>query len=109
MGMRTGDYLILADISGKQVRTILNGMKIPAWAFNPTDGDPRNCPVKIQASAEEYLADIKSILDKKGITARFFKIEEVEVISVDEADDYKPGKKLAGFIKNLVDEELGGK
>ena len=104
--MKTGDYLILSDVGGKQVRTILNGMKIPAWAFNPTDGDPRHCPVIIQASAEEYITDIKETLDGHGITARFFKIEEFEVITGKE--EYKPGKRLAGFIKDIVDQELGG-
>jgi hypothetical protein len=104
--MKTGDYLILSNAPGKMVRTILNGMKIPAWAFNPTDGDKRHCPVIIPAATDEYLADIKAILDKKDITARFFKLEEVEVITGEE--EYQPGKKLAGFIKDLVDEELGG-
>ena len=104
--MKTGDYLLLSDMHGKKVRTLLNSMKIVAWAFNPTDGDTRHCPVLINASSQEYLSDIKSLLDSKGITARFFKIEEFEVITGEE--EYKPGAKLFEFVKERVDEELGG-
>lgn len=97
--MRTGDIILVTDIDGRTARDMLKSLKLDARAFNPTEGDWKNCPILIRNIDEDYFPDIKSVFDKRGAMTRFFKLTEFEVMSDDTPE-------LADLIGQLKEREL---